>query len=62
MDRSSNRLAFGVMIAAFVVAAAFLMNYDAVKIFNIPIYAFFAFLIALVLFLMFIVSLLKEGK
>ncbi|MFH2027777.1 MAG: lipopolysaccharide core heptose(II) kinase RfaY [Nanoarchaeota archaeon] len=62
IDRSSNRLAYGMVIAALIVAGALTVNVDMAKIFEISAVSFIAFGIAALLGLVLFGSILSEKK
>jgi ubiquinone biosynthesis protein len=61
LDRSSNRVAYGLLIAALLITSAILMNLDkGPLIFEIPILSFIAFLFASFLIMILFISILRE--
>ena len=62
IDRSSNRLAYSMVIAALLVAGALTINVVMPKIFGIPWISFLAYLIAAIIGLVLLVSILKEKE
>jgi len=62
MDKSSNRIAIGLLITAFLISSAMIMDIPQGKIYGIPMYSFIGFLIALVLLMMLFLSFMREKK
>lgn len=62
IDRSSNRISYGVLIAGFAIAGALMMNTDQLVVGGFPVYSFVGFTLALFLFLILIVSILREHR
>ena len=62
IDRSSNRVAYGLLIAALLITSAILINVEkGPVIIGIPLLAFFSFLFASMLLFVLIVSILREN-
>ena len=62
LDKSSNRIALGMMIGALIVGGALIFNYEQEKIFGIPTFSLLAFAIAGFLVLLLLVSIMREFK
>ena len=62
VDRSSNRITYGLIIASLVVAGAITLPFNAYTIWGFPALSFIAISIALVLSLFLILSILREKK
>ncbi len=61
MDKSSNRITYGLIIAAMVLAAAIIMTIDkGPYMFGIPVLSFIAIVIALLFTLILLISIFKE--
>ncbi len=60
MDRSSNRLSFGILISALVIASAIMISQPGPQMFGINAFSFFGLSISLVLFLLLSISILRE--
>ena len=63
IDRSSNRIAYSMLIAAFIITGALTINVDiGVKLFSIPIISFLCFSFGAVFAIMLFISILKEVR
>jgi len=62
MDKSSNRLSYSMIIAALVVAAAFIWPNQNRFIMGIPLFSFCLLFIALIFMIVLLTSILKERK
>lgn len=62
IDKSSNRLAYGMIIAALIVAGALVVNVGMPKVFGLPVISFLCFALAGVLGLLLLKSILGERK
>ncbi len=62
IDKSSNRLAYGMVIAALIVAGALVVNVDMPTVFNLPIISVICFVLAVLLGLLLVKSILAERK
>ncbi len=62
LDKSSNRIALGMMAGALIIGGALLFNYDQQKIFDIPLFSFLAFAIAGFLVFLLLISVLGEFR
>ncbi|MCH8003031.1 MAG: AarF/ABC1/UbiB kinase family protein [Nanoarchaeota archaeon] len=60
IDKSGNRVAYSMLIAALLIVAALTINYGNPFILNMPLIPFLSFLVALVLLLILFFSILKE--
>jgi len=62
IDRSSNRMAYGMIIAALLIAGALVMQVSMPSIIGMPIITFICFLSAIILGFMLFISVLRERK
>ncbi len=62
MDRSSNRITYGLIIAALIIATAITLPFNAYTLFGFPALSFVAIIIAIVLTLMLLFSILREKR
>jgi len=62
IDKSSNRLAYGMIIAALIVAGAWVMDLGKPILFGMPFVSLFSFLIAIILAVVLFKSILDERK
>jgi len=62
IDKSSNRLSYGMVIAALIVAGALTVNVKMLTIFKLPMISFICFVFAAILGLFLIRSILSEKK
>ena len=63
IDRSSNRIAYSMLIAAFIITGALTINVDVgFKLLSIPIISFLCFSFGAVFAIMLFISILKEMK
>lgn len=62
MDKSSNRVTLGMIIAALIIASAFLMPYNQLSFLDIPLFSFIGFFLALALILVLVYSIINERK
>ena len=60
IDKSSNRIAYSMLITALLIAGALMINLGRPFIFNISLVSFFSFLLAFILSIILLVSILKE--
>lgn len=60
MDRSSNRIAIGLLITAFLISSALIMNVQQESFYGFPVYSSIGFLIALVLLFILFLSFVRE--
>ena len=61
IDRSSNRVAYGLMIAALLITSAILIQIEkGPTVFEIPILSFFGFFFASILMFMLFISIVRE--
>jgi len=60
ITKSSNRVAYSMLITALLIAAAVTINFGAPFLFNIPLISFLGFLAALILTLILLSSILRE--
>ena len=60
IDRSSNRIAYGMIIAALIVAGALVINVNMAKLFGVPILSLLLFVAAGIVTLILIKSVLNE--
>jgi ubiquinone biosynthesis protein len=62
MDKSSNRITYGLLIAALVVSSALLISYDRYLLFGFPVFSFIGLVFALLFSLILIWSIHNEKK
>lgn len=63
IDRSSNRIAYSLLIAAFIITGALTIKVDiGTKLFNIPIISFLCFSFGALFAIMLFISILKEKR
>ncbi len=62
MDKSSNRVTFGLIITALVIASTIMLPYDEIRIMEMSAFSFMGFLISGLLVLIIVVSMLRERK
>lgn len=63
IDRSSNRIAYSFLIAAFIITGALTVNVDlGINIFNLSIISFLSFSFAVLFAIMLFISILKEMR
>ena len=62
IDRSSNRLAYSMIIAALMVTGALLINVGKKVVYDMSIFSFMSFLFAVLLGFILFVSVLKERR
>jgi len=63
IDRSSNRIAYSLLITAFIITGALTINVDiGTKLFNIPIISFLCFSFGAVFAIMLFISILREKR
>ncbi|TKJ17290.1 hypothetical protein CEE44_02020 [Candidatus Woesearchaeota archaeon B3_Woes] len=62
MDKSSNRVTFGMIIAALVIASTIMLPYNEIQIMDMSAFSFMGFLISGLLVLIIVISILKERK
>jgi len=62
MDRGTNRVTFGLITAALIIASTFMLNYNQVKIMNIPAFSFIGFIISGLLIIVLVFSVLKKKQ
>lgn len=62
ISRSSNRLAYSMVIAALIIAGAFTINVSMPKIWNLSMISFICFLFAIIFGLVLFISIYKERK
>ena len=60
IDRSGNRVAYSMLIAALLIVAALTINFGTPFVLNVPAITFLSFLAALILSLILLVSILRE--
>tara|TARA_B100000315_G_scaffold135815_1_gene125093 strand:- start:187 stop:1860 length:1674 start_codon:yes stop_codon:yes gene_type:complete len=60
IDRSGNRVAYSMLIAALLIVAALTINFGKPFILNVPLIPFLSFLAAFILLIVLLVSILKE--
>jgi len=62
MDKSSNRITYGLIIAALIIAAAITLPFNAYTILGFPALSFIAIAAAIVLILMLVFSIMREKR
>jgi ubiquinone biosynthesis protein len=62
MDKSSNRITFGLIIAGLVIASTIMFSYNEITIMNISAFSFIGFLVSGLLTLIVIISMLREKR
>lgn len=62
MDKSSNRITFGLIITALIIASTIMMSYDQITILNMPALSFIGFSASGLLILFVLVSILREKR
>jgi len=60
IDKSSNRIALGLLITAFLISSALIMNVEQPKFVGIPVFSLAGFMIAFFLFFVLTVSIRRE--
>jgi hypothetical protein len=60
IDKSGNRVAYSMLIAALLIVAALTINFGAPIIFNMPLIPLLSFSLAMILSWVLLVSILKE--
>ncbi len=62
MDKSSNRVTFGLIITALIIASTMMLEYDQIKIMEISAFSFIGFALSGLLILIIVISILREKK
>ncbi|MCK4521453.1 MAG: AarF/ABC1/UbiB kinase family protein [Nanoarchaeota archaeon] len=62
MDRSSNRVTFGLIITALIIASTIMMSYDQITILNISAFSVIGFSMAGLLIIFVLISMIREKK
>jgi ubiquinone biosynthesis protein len=62
IDRSSNRMAYSMLITAMLIVGALTINFGSPVVFKLPLISFLSFSIAFILALVLIISILKEKR
>ena len=60
IDKSGNRVAYSMLIAALLIVAALTINFGESFFLNVPLIPFLSFLAAFILLMVLLVSILKE--
>jgi len=60
IDRSGNRVAYSMLIAALLIVGALTINYGGIALFKLPLISLFSFVVALILSFVLLISILKE--
>jgi len=60
IDKSGNRVAYSMIIAALLIVAALTINFGKPFIFNVPLMSFLSFLFGFILIIILLVSILRE--
>jgi len=62
IDRSGNRIAYSMLIAALLIVGALTINYGKIILFNLSAISLFSFMVALMLSLVLLFSILREKE
>ena len=62
MDKSSNRITFGLIITALIIASTIMMSYDQITILDMPALSVIGFSAAGLLILFVLISILREKR
>ena len=62
IDKSGNRVAYSMLIAALLIVAALTINFGKPFILNVPLMPFLSFLAAFILLIILLISILKEKE
>lgn len=62
IDRSSNRITYGVLISSLLITGALMIDIGTPKYLNIPLFSFFMFILASVLFFILLISIINEKR
>lgn len=63
IDKSSNRISFSVIIAAFVIGASLVTNFDkGPTLLGIPVLGFFGYVLAGIFGILFIIGVIRSGR
>jgi ubiquinone biosynthesis protein len=62
MDKSSNRVTFGLIITALIISSTIMLSYDQIKIFEISAFSFIGFSLSGMLILFIVISMLREKR
>jgi ubiquinone biosynthesis protein len=62
MDKSSNRVVFGLIITALIIASTIMLGYDEIQIMNMSAFSFMGFATSGLLVLVLIASMFKEKR
>jgi len=62
MDKSSNRITFGLIITALIIASTITLGYDEITIMDISAFSFIGYLISAFLILLIIISMIREKR
>ena len=62
IDRSGNRVAYSMLIAALLIVGALTINYGSPALFNLPPIPLFSFIVALILSFVLLFSILREKE
>jgi ubiquinone biosynthesis protein len=62
MDKSSNRVTFGLIITALIIASTIMLSYDQLKIMNISAFSFIGFVLSGLLIVIVVISMLREKR
>jgi ubiquinone biosynthesis protein len=62
MDKSSNRVTFGLIITALIIASTITLGYDQVKIMNISAFSFIGYSLSALLIVVVVISMLREKR
>jgi ubiquinone biosynthesis protein len=62
IDKSSNRITFGLIITALIIASTIMLNYDQIKILGISAFAFIGYALSALLIIIVVISMLREKR
>jgi ubiquinone biosynthesis protein len=62
MDSSSNRITFGLIITALMIASTIMLSYNQIKIMGMSAFSFVGYSLSALLILIIVISMLKEKK
>jgi len=62
IDRSSNRVTYGVLIASCLITGALMISIGTPKYFNLPLFSFLLFITSGILFFILLASIFGERK
>ena len=62
LDKSSNRVTFGLIITALIIASTIMLSYDEIQIMNMSAFSFIGFILSAMLIIIVVISMLKERR